>query len=160
MSDNKSSNTEKRLTHTDERGRANMVDVGNKPISVRKATARGRILLSPDTVALIRDNGLKKGDLLTVAQIAGIIAAKKTPELIPLCHQLNLNKADVRITIQDDGVTAEGLASCNGNTGVEMEALTAVSVALLTVYDMCKAVDKNMIITNIELLSKSKEEIK
>ena len=88
------------------------------------------------------------------------MAAKKTPELIPLCHQLNLNKADVKITVQDDGVTAEGSASCNGNTGVEMEALTAVSVALLTIYDMCKAVDKSMIITNIELLSKSKEEIK
>ncbi|OJV20865.1 MAG: molybdenum cofactor biosynthesis protein C [Bacteroidetes bacterium 41-46] len=160
MSDNKSSKTEKRLTHTDERGRANMVDVGNKPISARIATARGRILLSSETISLIRENGLKKGDLLTVAQIAGIMAAKKTCELIPLCHQLNLSKADVKITVQDDGVTAEGFASCNGNTGVEMEALTAVSVALLTVYDMCKAVDKNMVITNIELLSKSKEEIK
>ncbi|MBP6365370.1 MAG: cyclic pyranopterin monophosphate synthase MoaC [Bacteroidales bacterium] len=148
------------LTHTDEKGRANMVDVGAKPVSARKATARGRILLSPETIALIRENGLKKGDLLTVAQIAGIMAAKKTPELIPLCHQLNLNKADVKITVQDDGVTAEGSASCNGNTGVEMEALTAVSVALFTIYDMCKAVDKSMIITNIELLSKSKEEIK
>ncbi|MBP9978283.1 MAG: cyclic pyranopterin monophosphate synthase MoaC [Bacteroidales bacterium] len=148
------------LTHTDEKGRANMVDVGAKPVSARKATASGRILLSPETIALIRENGLKKGDLLTVAQIAGIMAAKKTPELIPLCHQLNLNKADVKITVQDDGVTAEGSASCNGNTGVEMEALTAVSVALLTIYDMCKAVDKSMIITNIELLSKSKEEIK
>ena len=148
------------LTHTDETGRANMVDVGDKPVSARRATATGRILLSPETVELIRENGLKKGDVISVAQIAGIMAAKKTPELIPLCHQLNLNKADVKITVQDDGVTAEGSASCNGNTGVEMEALTAVSVALLTVYDMCKAVDKNMIITNIELLSKSKEEIK
>ena len=148
------------LTHTDETGRANMVDVGDKPVSARRATATGRILLSPETVELIRENGLKKGDVISVAQIAGIMAAKKTPELIPLCHQLNLNKADVKITVQDDGVTAEGYASCNGNTGVEMEALTAVSVALLTVYDMCKAVDKNMVITNIELLSKSKEEIK
>ena len=148
------------LTHTDETGRANMVDVGDKPVSARRATATGRILLSPETVELIRENGLKKGDVISVAQIAGIMAAKKTYELIPLCHQLNLNKADVKITVQDDGVTAEGFASCNGNTGVEMEALTAVSVALLTVYDMCKAVDKNMIITNIELLSKSKEEIK
>ena len=148
------------LTHTDETGRANMVDVGDKPVSARRANATGRILLSPETVELIRENGLKKGDVISVAQIAGIMAAKKTPELIPLCHQLNLNKADVKITVQDDGVTAEGYASCNGNTGVEMEALTAVSVALLTVYDMCKAVDKNMVITNIELLSKSKEEIK
>ena len=160
MAEDKNSKNSKMLTHTDEKGRANMVDVGAKPISARKATASGRILLSPETIALIRENGLKKGDLLTVAQIAGIMAAKKTPELIPLCHQLNLNKADVKITVQDDGVTAEGFASCNGNTGVEMEALTAVSVALLTVYDMCKAVDKNMVITNIELLSKSKEEIK
>ena len=148
------------LTHTDETGRANMVDVGDKPVSARRATATGRILLSPETVELIRENGLKKGDVISVAQIAGIMAAKKTPELIPLCHQLNLNKVDVKITVQDDGVTAEGYASCNGNTGVEMEALTAVSVALLTVYDMCKAVDKNMVITNIELRSKSKEEIK
>ena len=148
------------LTHTDETGKANMVDVGDKPVSARRANATGRILLSPETVELIRENGLKKGDVISVAQIAGIMAAKKTPELIPLCHQLNLNKADVKITVQDDGVTAEGYASCNGNTGVEMEALTAVSVALLTVYDMCKAVDKNMVITNIELLSKSKEEIK
>ena len=160
MSEDTNSKNGKMLTHTDEKGRANMVDVGAKSISARKATASGRILLSPETIALIRENGLKKGDLLTVAQIAGIMAAKKTPELIPLCHQLNLNKADVKITVQDDGVTAEGFASCNGNTGVEMEALTAVSVALLTIYDMCKAVDKNMIITNIELLSKSKEEIK
>ena len=148
------------LTHTDETGKANMVDVGDKPVSARRANATGRILLSPETVELIRENGLKKGDVISVAQIAGILAAKKTAELIPLCHQLNLNKADVKITVQDDGVTAEGYASCNGNTGVEMEALTAVSVALLTVYDMCKAVDKNMVITNIELLSKSKEEIK
>ena len=160
MAEDKNSKNGKMLTHTDEKGRANMVDVGAKPVSARKATASGRILLSPETIALIRENGLKKGDLLTVAQIAGIMAAKKTPELIPLCHQLNLNKADVKITVQDDGVTAEGFASCNGNTGVEMEALTAVSVALLTIYDMCKAVDKSMIITNIELLSKSKEEIK
>jgi len=160
MAKDKNSKNRKMLTHTDEKGRANMVDVGEKPISARKATAKGRILLSPETIALIRENGLKKGDLLTVAQIAGITAAKKTYELIPLCHQLNLNKADVKVTVQDDGVTAEGFASCNGNTGVEMEALTAVSVALLTVYDMCKAVDKNMVLTNIELLSKSKEEIK
>lgn len=160
MAEDKNYKNSKMLTHTDEKGRANMVDVGAKSISARKATASGRILLSPETIALIRENGLKKGDLLTVAQIAGIMAAKKTPELIPLCHQLNLNRADVKITVQDDGVTAEGFASCNGNTGVEMEALTAVSVALLTIYDMCKAVDKNMIITNIELLSKSKEEIK
>lgn len=160
MAEDKNSKNSKMLTHIDEKGRANMVDVGAKSISARKATASGRILLSPETIALIRENGLKKGDLLTVAQIAGIMAAKKTPELIPLCHQLNLNKADVKITVQDDGVTAEGSASCNGNTGVEMEALTAVSVALLTIYDMCKAVDKSMIITNIELLSKSKEEIK
>lgn len=152
--------SEEKFTHSDEKGRANMVDVGEKPICLRKAVARGRILLSPQTIVLIRENGLKKGDLLSVAQIAGIMAAKKTWELIPLCHQLNLNKADVAITIQDDGVTAEGFATCKGNTGVEMEALTAVSISLLTVYDMCKAVDKNMVITDIQLISKIKEEVK
>jgi Molybdenum cofactor biosynthesis enzyme len=108
MAEDKNSKNSKMLTHTDEKGRANMVDVGAKSISARKATASGRILLSPETIALIRENGLKKGDLLTVAQIAGIMAAKKTPELIPLCHQLNLNKADVKITVQDDGSLPRG----------------------------------------------------
>lgn len=145
-----------KFSHTDEKGRANMVDVGDKPLSKRVAKASGHISLSGETIGLIRENGLKKGDLLSVAQIAGIMAAKKTSELIPLCHQLLLNKADVTLTIVDDGIRAKSFVSCTGNTGVEMEALTAVSVALLTVYDMCKAVDKNMVIGRIELIEKTK----
>lgn len=145
-----------KFSHTDENGKANMVDVGDKPLSKRVAKASGHISLSQETIVLIKENGLKKGDLLSVAQIAGIMAAKKTYELIPLCHQLLLNKADVRLTIEKDGIRAESYVSCTGNTGVEMEALTAVSVALLTVYDMCKAVDKKMIIGGIELIEKTK----
>lgn len=145
-----------KFSHTDEKGRANMVDVGDKPVSKRVAKASGHIALSQETIGLIKENGLKKGDLLSVAQIAGIMAAKKTYELIPLCHQLLLNKADVRLTIVEDGIRAESYVSCTGNTGVEMEALTAVSVALLTVYDMCKAVDKKMVIGGIELTEKTK----
>lgn len=145
-----------KFSHTDENGKANMVDVGDKPLSKRVAKASGHISLSQETIVLIKENGLKKGDLLSVAQIAGIMAAKKTYELIPLCHQLLLNKADVRLTIAKDGIRAESYVSCTGNTGVEMEALTAVSVALLTVYDMCKAVDKKMIIGGIELIEKTK----
>lgn len=145
-----------KFSHTDENGKANMVDVGDKPLSKRVAKASGHISLSQETIVLIKENGLKKGDILSVAQIAGIMAAKKTYELIPLCHQLLLNKADVRLTIAKDGIRAESYVSCTGNTGVEMEALTAVSVALLTVYDMCKAVDKKMIIGGIELIEKTK----
>lgn len=145
-----------KFSHTDENGKANMVDVGDKPLSKRVAKASGHISLSQETIVLIKENGLKKGDILSVAQIAGIMAAKKTYELIPLCHQLLLNKADVRLTIEKDGIRAESYVSCTGNTGVEMEALTAVSVALLTVYDMCKAVDKKMIIGGIELIEKTK----
>lgn len=145
-----------KFSHTDENGKANMVDVGDKPLSKRVAKASGHISLSQETIVLIKENGLKKGDLLSVAQIAGIMAAKKTYELIPLCHQLLLNKADVRLTIAEDGIRAESYVSCTGNTGVEMEALTAVSVALLTVYDMCNAVDKKMIIGGIELIEKTK----
>ncbi|PKP42990.1 MAG: cyclic pyranopterin monophosphate synthase MoaC [Bacteroidetes bacterium HGW-Bacteroidetes-10] len=151
--------TNKSFSHTDEKGRANMVDVGEKPVSKRVARAAGHISLSEETVELIRENGLKKGDLLSVAQIAGIMAAKKTSDLIPLCHQLLLNKADVKLTLFPGGISAESYVSCNGNTGVEMEALTAVSVALLTVYDMCKAVDKKMVISKIELLEKTKSRI-
>ena len=131
-----------KFSHTDENGKANMVDVGDKPLSKRVAKASGHISLSQETIVLIKENG--------------IMAAKKTYELIPLCHQLLLNKADVRLTIAEDGIRAESYVSCTGNTGVEMEALTAVSVALLTVYDMCKAVDKKMIIGGIELIEKTK----
>ncbi len=146
------------LTHVDIDGRANMVDVGDKPTVRRRAVATGRIDLAPQTVARIQANEMKKGDVLTVAQIAGIQAAKRCPEWIPLCHPLPLTKVDVRFVMDDHGVIATGEAACTGRTGVEMEALTAVSAALLTIYDMCKAVDKAMVIKEIRLVEKTKEE--
>ena len=147
------------LSHTDETGRAKMVDVGQKTPQRRRAVARGEIALAENTRTLIRDNQVKKGDVLTVAQIAGIQAAKKTPELIPLCHPLALDRIDVRLDLTDTGVGAEAEVCCVGRTGVEMEALTAVSVALLTVYDMCKAVDKHMRIGEVFLVEKVKEDV-
>lgn len=148
-----------KLSHTDDRGRANMVDVGNKKTQRRRAGASGTILLSSNTLELMRENQIKKGDVLTVAQIAGIQAAKQTSSLIPLCHPLIIDKIDVKMEITSKGVTAQSEVRCIGRTGVEMEALTAVSVALLTVYDMCKAVDKNMQIGEIKLLEKVKEDV-
>ena len=148
-----------KLSHTDDQGRAQMVDVSAKPNQKRRAVASGEIYLAEQTIALIRDNSIKKGDVLTVAQIAGISAAKQTGTLIPLCHPLGLDNIDVKLTIKDKSVEAIGTACCTGKTGVEMEALTAVSVALLTVYDMCKAVDKNMTIGEIKLLEKVKEDV-
>ena len=147
----------KKLTHTDEKGKAKMVDVSQKPDQEREAIARGFIRLQPETVELIRQNQMKKGDVLTVAQIAGIQGAKRTGELIPLCHPLQLWKIDVKCTLQDNGVEAECITLCVGKTGVEMEALTGVNVALLTVYDMCKAVDQQMVIENVRLISKTKK---
>lgn len=147
----------KKLTHTDEKGKAKMVDVSQKPDQVREAVARGFIRLLPETVELIRDNQLKKGDVLTVAQIAGIQGAKRTGELIPLCHPLQLWKIDVKCTLHENGVEAECTTLCVGKTGVEMEALTGVNIALLTVYDMCKAVDQQMEIENVRLISKTKQ---
>lgn len=146
----------KKLSHITETGKANMVDVTEKPDQVRTATASGHIRLSSETLVLIRENGLKKGDVLTVAEIAGIQGGKRTSELIPLCHPLAITKLDVKATPDDTGVTVTSLARCTGPTGIEMEALTAVSVALLTIYDMCKAVDKDMVIEEIRLLEKSK----
>jgi len=134
-----------------------MVDVGNKPIQTRTAVAEGRILLSKETIELIKENSLKKGDVLTVAEIAGIQAAKRTSELIPLCHPLQITKAAVKTTLTETGVYVTCEMRCNGQTGIEMEALTGVSVALLTIYDMCKAVDKQMQITDIRLISKEKK---
>lgn len=134
-----------------------MVDVGEKPVQQRMARASGFIRLSHTTVSLIRENHMKKGDVLTVAQIAGIQAAKRTADLIPLCHPLQITKVDVQTNLKDDGVEVQTLVKCNGQTGVEMEALTAASVALLTVYDMCKAVDKEMVIQDVVLLEKKKE---
>lgn len=146
-----------RLTHTDNKGKAVMVDVGEKQIQLRIAKASGHISLSESTLQLIRDNLLKKGDVLTVAQLAGITAAKHTSELIPLCHNIVLENIRVDLSPDTTGVQAVSEVRCSGKTGVEMEALTAVSVALLTVYDMCKAVDKNMIIENICLTEKTKK---
>ena len=146
----------KKLSHTDDKGKARMVDVGSKPEQQRTAIAEGHIRLSAETLRLIKDNEIKKGDVLTVAEIAGIQAAKKTSELIPLCHPLALTKVMVNTEIVEDGVRVIGEARCIGQTGVEMEALTAVQIALLTIYDMCKAVDKKMLIGNIRLLEKTK----
>ena len=148
-----------KLSHTDDRGRASMVDVGNKIIQRRRAVATGTIFLSENSLNLIRENQIKKGDVLTVAQIAGIQAAKQTASLIPLCHPLTLDKIDVQMQITSEGVTAQSEIRCIGRTGVEMEALTAVSVSLLTVYDMCKVIDKNMLISEIRLLEKVKEDV-
>ena len=147
------------LSHVDEHGRARMVDVGGKPLQRRRARAAGTIELAATTCQLIRQNQLAKGDVLTVAQIAGIQAAKRTGELIPLCHPLVLDHVGVTLTLTDHGVTATSEVACVGHTGVEMEALAAVSVALLTVYDMCKAVDKNMRIGNIILVEKVKDDV-
>jgi cyclic pyranopterin phosphate synthase len=147
------------LSHVDDEGRARMVDVGHKPPQRRIAKAAGAIALAPETVEKIRRNQMKKGDVLGVAQIAGIQAAKRTAELIPLCHPLVLDKIDVNLELTEDGVEAASEVQCVGRTGVEMEALTAVSVALLAVYDMCKAVDKDMRIGEIRLVEKVKRDV-
>lgn len=149
----------KKFSHTDEQGRANMVDVGDKIDMIRTAEASGRIILSEEAIVLIKENKNKKGAVLTTAQIAGIMGGKKTSELIPLCHPLNITKLDVTTELVKDGVVVKSFAKCTGKTGIEMEALTAVNIALLTIYDMCKAVDKKMIITDIKLISKTKDKI-
>jgi cyclic pyranopterin phosphate synthase len=146
----------KKLSHTDEKGKANMVDVSHKKDQIRIAQAEGFIQLNVEAIRLIKENQVKKGDVLTIAEIAGIQAAKRTSELIPLCHPLSLTKIDVKATLEKHGVKVRSLSKCIGQTGVEMEALTAVNVALLTVYDMCKAVDKEMLMSDIKLLSKEK----
>lgn len=148
-----------KLSHTDSEGKANMVDVGQKPNQLRTAKAEGLIKLSGETIHLIRENQIKKGDVITIAEIAGIQAAKRTSELIPLCHPLQLTKVDVKAHILDDGVRIISMVRCIGQTGVEMEALTSVNVGLLTIYDMCKAVDKHMKICDIKLVEKTKEDI-
>ncbi len=151
--------TSEQLTHVDRGGKARMVDISQKSSVRRTATARGFIALAPDTVRLIRENGMKKGDVLPVAKLAGIMGAKQTSALIPLCHQIEIEFVDVALTLEDEGVAIESLARCTDKTGIEMEALTAVSVAALTVYDMCKAVDSSMRIGPIELVSKTKEPV-
>jgi cyclic pyranopterin monophosphate synthase len=147
------------LTHTDSQGRARMVDVGNKDIQQRVARATGSIKLAPETLDLIRENSIKKGEVLTVAEIAGVLAAKQTSALIPLCHNIVIDKVSVSAKATENGISVTSEVSCIGKTGVEMEALTAVSVALLTVYDMCKAVDKEMIMGEIRLVEKIKTDI-
>ncbi|HJT13570.1 MAG TPA: cyclic pyranopterin monophosphate synthase MoaC [Dongiaceae bacterium] len=145
------------FTHFDKEGKARMVDVSDKAETERVATAKGSVIMQPATLALIKDGGVKKGEVLSVARLAGIMGAKKTPELIPLCHPLALTSVQVDLTLDEARNAVDITATCKltGKTGVEMEALTAVSVAALTVYDMCKAVDKGMQIVDIRLTHKS-----
>ena len=145
------------FSHLDSEGVAKMVDVGEKAVVRRTAVAGGVVRMAPETVGLLRKAALPKGDALNTARIAGVMAAKKTPELIPLCHGLNLTSADVEFEVGQDRVSITATTRASDRTGVEMEALTAVSVAALTVYDMCKAVDKGMVIEEIRLLEKTKE---
>ena len=145
------------FTHFNEQGRAKMVDVGEKPISQRVAVAAGRVLVNENAFALIRSGGMKKGDVLTVAQIAGVMGAKRTPDIIPMCHPILMDGINLDLHLDETRKSVEIYAtvSCDGRTGVEMEALTAVSTAALTVYDMCKAVQKDMVITDIRLVKKT-----
>lgn len=145
------------FTHFNDQGRAKMVNVGEKPITQRAAVAAGRVLVNEHTFSLIRSGGMKKGDVLTVAQIAGVMGAKRTPDLIPMCHIVQVEGIDLELHLDEERHSVEITAAvcCDGRTGVEMEALTAVSTAALTVYDMCKAVQKDMTITDIRLLSKT-----
>ena len=143
------------LTHLDATGAARMVDVSAKPVTARAATATGRIAMSPEAAAAIRDGTAKKGDVIAVARIAGIMAAKRTADLIPLCHPLPISGVTLDLAVEDDGIVATATVRTTHGTGVEMEAMTAVSVALLTVYDMVKAVDRGMVIGAIRLLAKS-----
>ena len=145
------------FTHFNDQGRAKMVDVGEKPPTRRTATAAARVLVNADTFALIRSGGMKKGDVLTVAQVAGVMGAKRTPDLIPMCHPILMDGIDLSLHLDEArcAVEIQATVSCDGRTGVEMEALTAVSTAALTVYDMCKAVQKDMVITDIRLIRKT-----
>ena len=144
-----------KLTHIKDSGEARMVDVGGKAATAREAIAEGLIRMQPVTLKLIVEGGHKKGDVLAVARIAGIMAAKKTAELIPLCHPIALTRVEVELTPADNAIHCRAIAATVGPTGVEMEALTAVQIALLTIYDMCKAVDRGMTITDVQLIAKS-----
>ena len=145
------------FTHFNDQGRAKMVDVGEKSPTRRTATAAARVLVNENTFALIRSGGMKKGDVLTVAQVAGVMGAKRTPDLIPMCHPILMDGIDLSLHLDEArcAVEIQATVSCDGRTGVEMEALTAVSTAALTVYDMCKAVQKDMVITDIRLIRKT-----
>lgn len=145
----------KKLTHLDDRGAARMVDVGTKAVTVRRAIARGLLLVTPATLALVRDGKTKKGDVIAAARIAGIMGAKRTSELIPLCHPLPLTHLAVDIELSDDGIEIQAIAATNGQTGVEMEALTAVTIAGLTLYDMLKSVERGARLTDVRLVEKS-----
>lgn len=148
-----------KMSHVDDEGRARMVDVSAKPVQRRVARAKGRIEMAAETVALIRANALKKGDVLTTAEIAGTLAAKKTFELIPLCHSIRIGAVRVKARCEEQAVSVESEVVAVDQTGVEMEALVAVSVALLTVYDMCKGVDKAMAVGDIVLVEKTKQDL-
>ena len=145
------------VTHFNHQGRAKMVDVGEKPVSQRIAVAAGRVLVNDHTFSLIQSGGMKKGDVLTVAQIAGVMGAKRTPDLIPMCHPIVMDGIDLKLSLNREKLCVEisATVSCDGRTGVEMEALTAAATAALTVYDMCKAVQKDMVISDICLLEKT-----
>ena len=145
------------FTHFNEQGRAKMVDVGEKPISQRVAVAGARVLVNENTFSLIKSGGMKKGDVLTVAQIAGVMGAKRTPDIIPMCHPILMDGINLDLSLDEERLSVEIRAEvrCDGRTGVEMEALSAVSIAALTVYDMCKAVQKDMVISDIRLISKT-----
>lgn len=144
------------LSHINSDGKANMVDVANKPDQTRIAKATGFIKLQSETLKLINENLIKKGDVITIAEIAGIQAAKECSRLIPLCHGLLITKIEVKAVVEQNGIRINSMVKCLGKTGVEMEALTAVNIALLTIYDMCKAVDKKMVLEDIYLVSKEK----
>ncbi len=147
------------FSHLNERGEVNMVDISGKKIVHREAVASGIVYLRKETIELIKNNLIKKGDVLSIARIAGIVGAKKAFELIPLCHNIPINKIDVHFDIKKDRINIRSKAICDAKTGIEMEALTAVSIACLTIYDMCKAVDKSMVISDIKLEKKTKDEI-
>lgn len=142
------------FTHFNEQGRARMVDVSQKPKTQRTATAAGKVLMRPDTLELVRTGGVRKGDVLAVAQVAGIMAAKRTWELVPMCHPVQLTGVDVSFSLEEDGIAITATCCCCGETGVEMEALTAASVAGLTIYDMCKAHQRDMVIDRVRLMEK------
>ena len=143
------------FTHFNDQGRAQMVEVTDKEDTLRVAVARGMIQMKPSTIDAIQGKGIKKGDVLSVAQVAGIMGAKRTSDLVPMCHPLMLTGVDIRFDVQVDRVLIEAVVKTTGKTGVEMEALTAVSVAGLTIYDMCKAIDKDMVIGEIKLMEKT-----
>jgi cyclic pyranopterin phosphate synthase len=143
------------FTHFNPEGRAKMVDVSKKPPTLRTAKAAGKIIMTKDTLKKIKDGKIAKGDVLAVAQVAGIMAAKRTSDMIPMCHPLALTGADITFSFEEDGIAILAKVKCKGETGVEMEALNAISAAALTIYDMCKAVQKDMIITAVRLLEKT-----